>query len=150
MNKRTLEEELREQGALVYPIMGKSMEPMLRQNRDLVHLRLPGGMLKRGDVALYRRPSGQYVLHRVVGEDARGYIFLGDNCVKKEYGIRPDAVLGVLTEFIRKGKTCSVDDRWYRAYVRLWQLLFPLRRLALGFLRWLRRVTPRKDHCETL
>lgn len=140
MNKRTLEEELRKQGTLVYPTRGISMEPMLRQNRDLVHLRLPDGPLKINDVALYRRPSGQYVLHRVVGEDARGYIFLGDNCMKKEYGIQPDAVLGVLTEFVRKGKTCSVDNRWYRAYVRLWRLGYPVRFVCLGLKGWLRHL----------
>lgn len=140
MNKRTPEEELREHGVLVYPIRGKSMEPMLRQNRDLVHLRLPDGPLKTNDVALYRRPSGQYVLHRVVGEDAHGYIFLGDNCIKKEYGIQPDAVLGVLTEFVRKGKIIPVENRQYQAYVWLWQRTFPLRSLVLRSLRWLRHM----------
>ena len=145
MNKRTLEEELRCTGCLVYPVRGKSMEPMLRQDRDLVHLRLPEGTLKRGDVALYRRPSGQYVLHRVVGEDDRGYVFLGDHCRKKEYGIEPDAVLGVLTEFIRKGKTCSVDNRWYRTYVRLWQLGYPVRFMCLGLKDLLRHLLRGKE-----
>ncbi len=144
MNNTTLEEELRRTGYLVYSTQGTSMEPMLRQRRDLVHLRLPQRKLKKYDVALYRRESGQYVLHRVVGEDDRGYVFCGDNCRKKEYGIREDMVIGVLTEFVRKGKTVSVENTGYRVYTRLWHMLYPLRALLLGIKAWLSNLLRRK------
>lgn len=143
MNNGAFETELRDQGRLVYYVRGRSMEPMLRQNRDLVHLRLPEGSLKKNDVALFRRPSGKYVLHRVVGEDERGYIFLGDNCKSREFGVPADTVIGVLTEFVRKGKVISANDRRYLAYVRLWEIMYPLRALVFGVIDCLRSVVHR-------
>ena len=62
----TFEDILARDGKLVYKTRGVSMEPMLRQNRDLVVIRVPSSRLKKYDVALYKR-GDNYVLHRVVG-----------------------------------------------------------------------------------
>ena len=51
----TFEEALERDGKLVYRTRGTSMEPMLRQDRDLVVLEPVNGRLQRFDVALYRR-----------------------------------------------------------------------------------------------
>ena len=61
----TLEQLLARDGKLIYKISGISMEPMLRQNRDLVMIRVPEERLKKYDVALYKR-GASYVLHRVI------------------------------------------------------------------------------------
>ena len=61
----TFEQLLAQDGRLVYKTKGTSMEPMLRQNRDLVIIEVPASRLKKYDVALYRRGES-YVLHRVV------------------------------------------------------------------------------------
>ena len=73
-----LEEILTRDGKLVYRTKGVSMEPMLRQNRDLVVISVPSSRLRKYDVALYRR-GGSYVLHRVIDVKDDGYLIRGDN-----------------------------------------------------------------------
>ena len=58
MNSVTFEEILATQGRLIYKTKGVSMLPMLRQDRDLVHIVPPAGRLKKYDVAFYRRIDG--------------------------------------------------------------------------------------------
>ena len=118
----SFEELLKKDGKLVYRTRGVSMLPMLHENRDLVIIRVPVSRLKRYDVALYRR-EGAYVLHRVIGVEEGYYRILGDNTYAVE--LVPDSeVIGVLTSFVRKGKTYQVTDAKYRAYVRFWQGIF--------------------------
>ena len=133
----TFEDILARDGKLVYKTRGVSMEPMLRQNRDLVVIRVPSSRLKKYDVALYKRGEN-YVLHRVVGVEDGHYLIRGDNTYALE--IVPDsAVIGVLDGFQRKGRQISADDRGYQTYVRFWDAVYPLcrwgfrcRRLAVG------------------
>ena len=46
-------------------ISGNSMAPFLAHGRDTVYLSKLTGPLKRGDMILYRRKTGQYILHRI-------------------------------------------------------------------------------------
>ena len=78
----TFEKLLEEDGKLVYRTRGVSMEPMLRQNRDLVVIEVPSSRLKKYDVALYRRGTS-YVLHRVIGVKSDHYLIRGDNVSAK-------------------------------------------------------------------
>ena len=151
----TFEKLLEQDGRLVYRTRGVSMEPMLRQSRDLVVIEVPAERLKKYDVALYRRGTS-YVLHRVIGVKSDHYLIRGDNTYALE--MVPDgAVLGVLTAFQRKGKKYSVTDRSYRCYVRFWNAIYPLRVLRakcrslavgiarrLGLLPMLRRMLRRE------
>ncbi len=57
---------------------GVSMEPVYRQGDLVVVLERPA--YTTGDIAAYARPGyAGVVLHRIVGGDARGYTFKGDN-----------------------------------------------------------------------
>ena len=123
----TFEELLARDGKLVYKTKGVSMEPMLRQNRDLVIVRPPVSCINKYDVALYKRGE-QYVLHRVIGFGDGYYLIRGDNTYAVER-VPEDAVIGVLTEFKRKGRLISVNARGYRLYSRFWNAVYPLRRL---------------------
>ena len=127
MKEQTIsfEELLRRDGKLVYRTKGVSMEPMLRQNRDLVIIRSPSARLKKNDVALYRRGKA-YVLHRVIGVRKDHYLIRGDNTYALER-VPDSAVVGVLTGFLRKGKQYEVTDRRYQRYIRIWNALYPLR-----------------------
>ena len=136
----SFEEILARDGVLVYKTSGVSMKPMLRQNRDLVTVRTPSSRLKRFDVALYRR-GGDYVLHRVIKVRDGSYLIRGDNTFTLE-SVRDDAVIGVLTDFVRGGKEHSVTERGYRAYVVIWNGIYPFRSL---FAR-LRRLASRAAH----
>ena len=126
----SLEDLLARDGHLVYKTRGVSMEPMLRQNRDLVIIRVPASRLKKYDVALYRRGDA-YVLHRVIVVGPDHYLIRGDNTYSLEK-VPDAAVIGVLTGFQRRGKQHEVTERGYRLYVRLWDALYPLRRVCFG------------------
>ena len=128
--KMKFEEILDRDGILVYRTRGTSMEPMLRQNRDLVVIRPSAARLRRFDAALYRRGE-MYVLHRVIRVKDGYYLIRGDNTFALET-VPDDAVLGALTEFQRKGKTISAQSRGYRFYVRFWNAIYPLRYLYHG------------------
>lgn len=122
----TFEDLLARDGRLVYKTKGRSMEPMLRQNRDLVILRVPASRLQKYDVALYRR-GNDYVLHRVIRVCDGHYLIRGDNTYASE-AVPDEAVIGVLTGFQRKGKQHAVTEKGYRLYVRFWNAIYPLRR----------------------
>ena len=125
------------EGVLVYRIEGVSMQPMLRMGRDLVVIRKPDGRLQKYDVALYRRQTGNYVLHRVVRVCEDGYIIRGDNCFRDETDITDREIVGVLAQFRRRGREISASSRLYRLYARFWVASYPVRRFlhtAKGFL----------------
>lgn len=128
MNKTTFEEYLNQNGKLTYRNVGTSMLPMIKQNRDIFTLKKKDETrCKKYDVVLYKRPPGKYVLHRVIEVRDDDYVILGDNCVAKEYGIKDEDILAVLTSFVRKGKTYTVDDIAYRIYVQIWCHTYNLR-----------------------
>ena len=119
------EELLDRDGRLVYKTRGISMEPMLRQNRDLVIIQKPIARLKPYDVAFYKRGTS-FVLHRVIQVKEDHYLIRGDNTYAME--IVPDQdILGVLTGFQRKRKDISVTNGRYLLYVRVWCAIYPLR-----------------------
>lgn len=122
----TFEEILEKDGKLVYKTKGISMNPMLYQNRDLVVIEVPQGRLRKYDVALYRRGKS-YVLHRVIGVNEDGtYSIRGDNTYSIET-VPEEAVIGVLTGFVRDGRQYSVTDPEYQRYVKLWDAAYPVR-----------------------
>ena len=128
------EELLARDGILVYKTRGVSMEPMLRQNRDLVIIQTPVCRLKKYDVALYKR-GNDYILHRVIAVRPDHYQIRGDNTYRVESV--PDCdVIGVLSGFQRKGRQFAVTDRSYRMYACMWHKIYPLR---VGYVR-LRRT----------
>lgn len=140
MNSSSFEEILEKEGQLIYTNVGDSMLPLIRQGRDLVVIRPQSGRLKKYDVPLYRRGSGQYVLHRVLKVRESDYVICGDNRWQRETGTTDQHVLGVLTAVIRDGRELTVTDRRYRFYVHLWCDLFPLRAFLLKGLFVLKRI----------
>ena len=128
MNKQTYEDYLSENGSLTYSNVGISMLPLLRQGRDLFTVRKKGAeRCKKYDVVLYRRPPSHYVLHRIIAVRENDYVIRGDNCIQKEYGITDADIIGVMTEYVRKGKKHTAEDAGYRLYSRFWVAVAPLR-----------------------
>ena len=130
-NGARIEDALATQGVYVGTTVGVSMRPMLRNRRDTIVVEpLAGRRLRRFEVPLYRRGEA-YVLHRCVEVHERGYTMLGDNCLNKERDIPDERVIGVLAGFYRGDKPVDMGGLPYRAYVRTWYALYPLRRCAM-------------------
>ena len=103
---------------VVYKIEGKSMEPMLLPNKDIVTIRKKENEnCKENDVVLYRK-GNKLILHRVIQVLPNNkYVILGDNCSKKEYGIFDKDILGILVGFKHNGKHYELNDPKYQEYV---------------------------------
>lgn len=121
-------------------VTGSSMHPTLCHRRDAVILRPVERGLKRGDIILYRRESGRFVLHRIISNPKRDIFFCsGDNQWQKEQ-VTISQVLAVTDGFIRNKKKVKEDDPGYRLWVNTWLFLFPVRRPILALRRFLGRI----------
>jgi hypothetical protein len=140
MNNSSYEEQLEKYGQFVYTNVGDSMMPLLRQHRDLIVIdKRPQGRCKKYDVVLYRRPTGEYVLHRILKVRKDDYIICGDNRYVREFGVPEDWIIGILTAVVRDGKELSVTDWNYRLYVHLWCDFFYIRAFLVRTVQFLRR-----------
>ena len=74
MNKAAFEEIIERDGRLIYTNKGDSMMPLIKEGRDLLVIEKTNGRLKRFDVPLYKRDTGQYVLHRIVAVKSGKYM----------------------------------------------------------------------------
>ena len=128
MNKSTFEEVLAEKGKLIYTNVGDSMYPLIKP-RDLLVIKRPELPLKRLDIPLYKRDSGQYVLHRILKVRKDDYLICGDNRVGTESGITDRHMIGVLTDIIRSGETISVYSAKNRIYAHFCCDFMPLKRV---------------------
>ena len=121
--------------------MGISMLPMLRQGKDSVVLSPVPKKLKKYDLPLYRRPDGQYVLHRIA-EVGDTYTCIGDNQFRMEPGVEHGQILALVTAFYRGERKWEVTSPLYRLYCCFWHYSRPLRRFWRRGMGWLRRHLP--------
>ena len=120
---KKFEDIINEQGQLVYTNVGDSMYPLIKP-RDLLVIKKITAPLKKNDIPLYKRDSGQYVLHRIVKIKNGEYYICGDNRAFIERGITDRHIIGVLTDIVREGRTIPVNSPEFKSYVKL----LPLRR----------------------
>ena len=69
-------------------ISGSSMTPFLVHSRDTVYLSKVTRPPKKGDMILYRRDNGAYILHRIYRVTPDGYWLVGDAQILIEKGVR--------------------------------------------------------------
>lgn len=123
----SLLELLNEADCVPLVISGNSMTPFLVHHRDTVYLSKIQRPLARGDMILYRRDSGKYVLHRIYRTDSCSYTLIGDAQTVLERDIRPDQVLALVIAVRRKGKLLRPGSFWWEFFRRIWIRLIPLR-----------------------
>lgn len=122
--------ELRAGRPVIAQTVGDSMQPLLRQGETQVVLLPLSRPLQVGDLPLYQRPSGQYVLHRVVKVEHGECYTRGDNRFDLDLEhIEPAWVLGITDSVVRHGKTVSVTSPGYRLYVAFWLGSYPVRKI---------------------
>lgn len=107
-------------------ISGSSMTPFLVHGRDTVYLSKITSPPKRGDMILYRRSNGQYILHRVhhAGDT---YTMVGDGQVGLEPGIRREQMLATVTAVCRDGKVLKKGSPLWEFFEKCWIRMVPLR-----------------------
>lgn len=121
---------MREGHTATIAVKGWSMRPFLEHQRDKVTLRLPDE-LKEGDAVLAEIAPGHYVLHRIIDIKGDNITLMGDgNLVGTERCRRQD-VAGVVTHYIRPGRTIEATDKTLRRRIRVWRRLLPVRRYLL-------------------
>lgn len=143
MKQLTIEEQLERDGYVLELSVGTSMEPMLKQRREQLLIEKISSPLKNNDVVLYKRDSGQYVLHRIVSKRKSHYIIRGDNRYSNE-NVYPTQIIGILKGFYRGDKFIDCkENAGYVIYVVFWRLTYPFRFLFDKFLGLVRRIISR-------
>ena len=128
----SFEDQLNKYGFLVYTNVGDSMLPLRRENRELMVIQRKGiDRCKKYEAVLYRRTTGQYVMHRILKVREHDYVLCGDNRWQRETGVTDSQILGVMTAIIRDGKEHRVTSAVYRLYVHLWCDFFWIRAFVL-------------------
>lgn len=143
-NNLNFRDIIESKGFLVSTIVGISMYPLLRQRKDSVHLVKIDKPLKKNDVILYQRDSGQYVLHRLIKIKNGKYIFCGDNQWQKEYGITDRHIIALMEGYYRKEKYHSVKCFGFKVYTFVISITRPVRRLRDFCKRVLRKIFKKK------
>jgi hypothetical protein len=141
-----IKEKIENGGTVQLPITGTSMLPLLVWGRDTVELTKCENPQKY-DIIFYRRDNGQFILHRILKICNDGtYILCGDNQTNLEKGIRPDQVIGYISEIKKQDKRLSASTLSYRLYMLFWMWM-PYRKTVLfikrGF-RFLKRKLNKK------
>lgn len=123
------EEILKKQGTLLFTPGGNSMQPLLSHHKNPVVLVPVNGKLKKGDVPFYKRPNGQYVLHRIVRVRQNSYDCSGDNQSAIETGVTDDMILAKMAGFYQGDTYISADEPWVKRYAKRRMASRPFRRL---------------------
>ena len=108
-------------------ISGSSMTPFLVHSRDTVYLSKVTRPLKKGDMILYRRDNGAYILHRIYRVTPDGYWLVGDAQILIEKDVRPDQVLALVTAVRRREKLLQPGSFWWIFFEKVWIRVIPLR-----------------------
>ncbi len=128
-----IEERLSSGESVEIIVTGNSMFPLFTNERDLVTLVAPK-KLKKKQIAFYKRDDGRYILHRIIKVKGKDIYCIGDNQTEIEGPLRSDQFKGVVTKFVRKGKSRSAKGLWHRLYSFVWCLSIKNRRRLLKFL----------------
>ena len=130
------------------PVRGGSMNPFLVDNRDCVLLVPVPERLRRGDIVLFRRSSGQYVLHRIVavrrsrpGGHEPVYVMRGDAQEMTEGPVARAQVRALAARVMRQGRWLTDRDLRVLFFRHLWCRRYFPRRAALSVYRLVRRIT---------
>lgn len=103
-------------------VVGHSMEPFLVHERDTVLLSPVSRMLKKGDIALFKRNNGQYILHRIYKIKDNVVYFVGDNqnLCDVEGPIKIEQICAMVYSAKRHGMEIHETDFIWRFFQREW------------------------------
>lgn len=120
-------------------ISGSSMSPFLCHGRDSVYFKAPDRGLRAGDMVFYRRPGGQYVLHRICRVRKDGFYILGDAQTVIEGPVAREQIFALVTGVRRDGKDLAPGDFWWDFFEKVWIRVIPLRPALVGIWNFFRK-----------
>lgn len=101
-------------------VTGTSMQPFLRHAKDRVYLvRCDPSEVKRGDIVLYVRDDGAWVLHRVYHAGS-SFTMIGDGQWVLEPNIRKDQIIAKALYALYDGKRISCENGFRNAMMKLY------------------------------
>ena len=114
--------------AVQVPVAGSSMVPFLHHG-DTVYLAKPDSELRRGDIVLYTRPSGQYVLHRIAKRCRDGsFLIVGDAQTELERVGSAAQIHARVTQALHRGRRMGPDSLRWPLFAIVWLWVRPWRR----------------------
>lgn len=109
------------------PVAGGSMTPFLHPG-DTVFLDLLDSPPKKGDIILFTRPDGRYILHRIVKVRRDGsFILLGDAQTEREVVDGIHRIRARVTGARHKGALLTPKSLRWRFFATVWMYVVPFR-----------------------
>lgn len=123
---------LQGQRNVAIPVTGGSMVPFLHSG-DMAYLDLPDSPLKKGDIVLYTRENGRYILHRIKRINKDGsFIMVGDAQQEMELLPRRELIHARVTSALHCGKHIHPGQpRWW-FYQHIWLNIVPIRHFLMA------------------
>jgi hypothetical protein len=107
-------------------VTGNSMLPFLLNRRSVVYLEKDSDYQpKRGDIVLFLRPDGAWILHRIVRLLPNGELLINGDAQAWTETIAPQQIMAGVVRICRRKRTFSTENAFYRLLSRMWM---PLRR----------------------
>ncbi len=113
------------QTAVPVPVKGVSMRPFLRDG-DMVYLDPITAPVKPGDIVLFQRPGGQYVLHRVYRRLSGGWVLMLGDSERMPERVADSQMRAVAVSASCGGQRVSAPRWWF--YRQPWRRLAPMRK----------------------
>lgn len=109
---------LEEKKPVEMTVTGNSMMPLFLDRISVVRLTCPDD-LKTGDIVLYKRNDGHFVLHRIVKVHGGLYDIVGDNQFAVDRNVSKEDIIALVDGFSRDGKRWQSSDGLYRVLLPL-------------------------------
>lgn len=110
----------------VIPLMvtGSSMLPFLLDRRSVVYLKKDNGYQpRRGDIVLFMRTDGSWILHRISRLLPNGRLLINGDAQAWTETITPQQIVARVVRICRRKRTFSTDHFFYRLLSRMWMPL---------------------------
>ena len=123
---------------------GTSMLPLLEPGKCTVVLVEPKE-IKKGDIVLFVRASGQFVLHRVVAVKKDYYNMCGDNETAIEYRVLKENIKAVVKEIYIGEEKVDTNSKAHKDYLRSIQKKINRHKLPVFLSKLKRKIFKKKS-----
>jgi hypothetical protein len=108
-------------------VTGNSMLPFLLHRRSVVYLKKDSDYQpKRGDIVLFLRPDGTWILHRISRLLPNGELLINGDAQAWTETIIPQQIVARVVSICRRKRTFSTENPFYRILTRMWMPLRPI------------------------